>query len=127
MKSFSIFSIRQSTDSSGKTVKAALKNNKELSEFLDYCTHYDDMYINAAYGDEKACIELAEHFLLTKVELPPLTDSSLLALVHANKCVFVLADVDHYFRQRPLPRDSALLKIIRIMLRLSPTLTVALD
>ena len=48
-------------------------------------------------------------------------------MAYANKCVFIFADVEKYFLQRPLPRDSPLLEIIKIMLKLSPTLTIALD
>ena len=55
MKSYAIYSIRR-TEGSGSTAKSALRNNKELREFLNYCTHYEDMYITAAYGDQKACV-----------------------------------------------------------------------
>ena len=96
MKSFPIYSIPHTEESGGST-KTALWNSKELRDFLNYCTHYDDVYITAAYGDEKACVNLAEHYLGTTVDLPELTDSSLLALAYANKCVFILADVQKYF------------------------------
>ena len=98
MKTFSIFSIThpEGRDSSPQT---AHRNSKVIRDFLNHCTHYDDMEITAAYGDHEACVDLAEHYLETKVELPELKESSLLALAYKNKCVFILADVKNHFKQ----------------------------